>query len=70
MERVITNSNEERRPHKLRLEDVKLVSLPDDTDEYGPELTQRDLDEAMGLDEFVDRVTERIMEIRKSRRYQ
>jgi hypothetical protein len=52
------------------LEDVKLVSLPGDTDETGPELTQNDLDEALGLDDFVNRVTERIMEIRKSRRYQ
>jgi hypothetical protein len=70
MERVILSGNEYRRPYRLMLEDVKLVSLPGDTDETGPELTQNDLDEALGLDDFVNRVTERIMEIRKSRRYQ
>jgi hypothetical protein len=70
MERVISRKDEYIRPHRLRLEDVRLVSLSGDTDHTGPELTQRDLDEALGVDEFADRVATRIMEIRKSRRYQ
>lgn len=49
---------------KLKLSDVKLVSLPDDKDEVGPPLTQKDLDEALELEEFIDRVIEKIKEKR------
>jgi anion-transporting ArsA/GET3 family ATPase len=47
---------------KLKLSDVKLVSLPDDEDEVGPPLTQKDLDEALELEEFIDQVVEKIAE--------